>query len=287
MNSRIFCRDVCLDRGEPMVGAGAAAPRYALLHWPRAKWRVPRHLSMGMPESLTEAMLAANVAGINVTLVDGDEIALSCGDEILPRASLPEVAAALERLADGRGLGGRKDRRITILCCTDGKQDPCCAKFGNATWKRLRDLADPSVFRVLQSTHIGGCRFAASLLVLRDRARYGRLDPDQVAHFLAALQRAEVYLPCYRGNPLLTGPAQVAEHAALSHARKTGQAARVVLEEVRIAETEAEFIATLPEARLKIRLTPDTFAVNTRCRTLEDGPDGSVTRWQVAALEAL
>ncbi len=270
-----------------MVGAGEAAARYALLHWPRAKWRVPRHLSSGLPESLSSAMVAANAAGINVTLVDGDDIALSCGAEVLPHASPEEATAALLRLAGGGKLGGRRDERITVLCCTDGKQDPCCARFGNATWKALRDAADPAVFRILQSTHIGGCRFAASLLVLPDRARYGRLLPEQVTPFLQALENGRTYLPCYRGNPLLDPAAQVAEHAALVHASETGQPATVALKLLAASEMDATFIASLPAARLRIQLAQSTYPVNTRCQTLKEGPITSAERWRVVVIETI
>lgn len=270
-----------------MIGAGAAAARYALLHWPRARWRVPRHLSTGLDERLSSAMIAANEVGINVTLVDGDDIALSCDAEVLLHATMNDAATALERLANGGALGGQSDDRITVLCCTDGKQDPCCARYGNATWKALRAAADPSVFRILQSTHIGGCRFAASLLVLPDRARYGRLSPDQVEPFLQAIRNGEIYVPCYRGNPMLDPIAQVAELAALTHAEQTGQSAKIALKRIGVSETAATFIAEWSASRLRIQLVRRSYPVNTRCQTLEAGPLTSAERWNVVAVDTV
>ncbi|WP_421566492.1 sucrase ferredoxin [Ochrobactrum sp. EDr1-4] len=93
------------------------------------------------------------------------------------------LSEQLNILATGGDLSGERDERITILRCTDGKQDPCCARYGFATCKTLRDHADAQAFRVLQSTHIGGCRFAASLLVFPHRARYGRLEAKDMPNF--------------------------------------------------------------------------------------------------------
>lgn len=74
MAARIFCRDLCTERGEPASGLGPSSKSYVLLHWPRGEWRVPRIKSHNMPEGLGQAILAANAAGIHVALVDGDDV---------------------------------------------------------------------------------------------------------------------------------------------------------------------------------------------------------------------
>ncbi|MDR7127295.1 sucrase ferredoxin [Pseudotabrizicola sp. 4114] len=290
MAAYTFCRDLCIARGEPLVGTGAVMARYALLHWPRADWRVPRINARHMPPDLSSAIIAAGEAGIHVALVDGDNIALSCGTETLPEATPEAAATALLRLSRGEPLADPGltaiDDRLTIMCCTDGKMDPCCALYGFATWKALRAVADPQVFRVLQSTHIGGCRFAASLLVLPDRARYGRLTPDQVPDFLTALQSHQPYLPAWRGDPLLDSAAQVADHAARSYA---GKSASVTLEQVSPDMADSvEFIATIAALRLHIRLQLESFAVNTRCRTISaDVAAEQTPRWCLASIKPL
>lgn len=290
MSSHKFCRDVCLERGEPMPGAGVAARRYVLLHWPRRHWRVPRTNAFGMSAQLTAAIIAANQAGIHVALVEGDEIALSC-DNLILRSATPEILSEqLLMLAAGGKLAGEPDERITILCCTDGKQDPCCARYGFATWKALRDYADPTNFRVLQSTHLGGCRFAASLLVLPHRARYGRLEPQDVPEFLSCLDKGIPYLPAFRGNPELDALEQVAEHAALTFWSDTGVREKITFENKSSSDAgeDAEVIASTTSQRLLIRLRLDTFDVNTRCDTLKtDCPTEQVGRWSAVSITPL
>ena len=293
MGTHSFCRDLCIARGEPIVGAGEVSARYVLLHWPRAHWRVPRINALNMPEVLSSAIIVASEAGIHVALVDGDNIAISCGPEMLIDAT-PEMAAeAILRLSRNEPLANSDmiamDHRPTILCCTDSKMDACCARYGFATWKALKSAADPNVFRVLQSTHIGGCRFAASLLVLPQRERYGRLTPDHVPDFLASLRAGEPYLPAWRGEPSLEAVAQVADYHTRSYAQKMGLAAQPVLERIaRDTEHAAEFIATIGATRLHIVLKQENYEINIRCRTISDDAEPErAARWRLASMTVM
>jgi (2Fe-2S) ferredoxin len=145
-------------------------------------------------------------------------------------------------------------------------------------------------FRVLQSTHLGGCRFAATLLVLPMRQRYGRLEPRDVPEFLETLSRGAPFLPAYRGNPTLDPATQVAEHAALSFAALRGIAADVRLQEKAVparATGEAMFMATVASLTLHIRLEQLRYEVNTRCSTIEGGTSGTADRWRLVSVEPL
>lgn len=241
-----------------------------------------------MPDMLSQAIFTANEAGIHVALVDGDELAFSFESRSMRVATPETVAQQLLHVASGGVLDGEVDERLTILCCTDSKQDPCCARYGFATWKALKDLADPATFRVLQSTHLGGCRFAASLLVLPSRQRYGRLEPRNVPEFLESLSRGAPFLPAYRGNPTLDPATQVAEHAALSFAALQGITADVSLLEKAVparAAGEALFVATVASLSLRIRLEQRRYEVNTRCSTMEGGSSRRTDRWRLVSVE--
>lgn len=289
MAPRIFCRDLCMERGEPAAGLGASSKSYVLLHWPRGHWRVPRIRSHLMPETLGKAIQTANAAGIHVALVDGDEIGFTHEGTIRRSVTPGEAEELLLHIADGGRLEGERDERPTIVCCTDGKQDPCCARYGFATWKALRQAADPDRFRILQSTHLGGCRFAASLVVLPQRARYSRLEPSQTEDFLACIDQGLPYLPAYRGNPALDAPRQTAEHAALLWAARNGIAGEARLGEVSGVSTDGnrqECTILIGGHHLHITVEKVTFTANTRCATIEgnDGP-AQVSRWTVTSVQ--
>lgn len=52
-----------------------------------------------------------------------------------------------------------------ILVCTHGSRDVCWGKFGYAIYKLLRARhAAPNGLRVWRTSHIGGHRFASTLL---------------------------------------------------------------------------------------------------------------------------
>ncbi|WP_313614713.1 sucrase ferredoxin [Agrobacterium sp.] len=288
--ARIFCRDLCIERGEPAPGLGPSSRSYVLLHWPRGDWRVPRITSHGMTPALADAIVAANAAGIHVALVDGDDIGFTHQGIVRNHVTPDEAADLLQDITRGGTIEGELDPRQTIVCCTDGKQDPCCARYGFATWKALRQAADPARFRILQSTHLGGCRFAASLVVLPQRARYSRLEPTQVEEFLACLEKGMPYLAAYRGNPALSAPEQMAEFAVLSWAAQRGVTGDVSLSTKDHADAGSQMMrygATVGASRMTVVVEKADFDVNTRCVTIPE-PEGtkSVARWVVTSVVA-
>ena len=295
MSAHVFCRDLCLARGEPLAGTGKLAQRTLLLRWPRGKWRVPRFESADMSPTLSEAVRLAMQAGIHVALVD------RTGEfDALPHLQAEGIAAdydseaalaeAITRFTAGTPLSGRPDTRTTILCCTDSRRDACCARYGFATFKALRAAADPEKINLLQATHVGGCRFAASLVVLPQRQRYGRLSPDEAPAFLAALERGEIYISAYRGRPDLPEAIQAAEVAALAWAEKRGiaQADVHIHAQPTIPPQEGAELSLAAHAgptRLHLRLRTEILPVNGRCDALNEGIEPEMTpRWSVAAI---
>lgn len=299
MSRHAFCREICLERGEPLVGTGVVARRILLLRWPRGKWRAPRWEAAGMSAALGAALVEANEAGGNfIALVDrtGETDAvpqLQCWPEGIS-ASYESEAALVAAIRDwGRGtpLQGAKEERIAILTCTDSRRDACCARFGFATFKALKEAADPARFQLLQSTHIGGCRFAASLMVLPRRERYGRLSPAEVPAFLEAIEEEEVYLPAFRGRADLPESVQVAEAAAFAWADAHGVARR----EVRVEDADAPreptpgarqtLIAHAGYNRLCLELAAEVFTVQANCGDVAAGERLLKPRWRVVAVD--
>ncbi|MCM2435586.1 sucrase ferredoxin [Agrobacterium rosae] len=266
---------------------GNAATRYALLPWPRGDWRSPRYDSAGMSSEISLAIQLANAAGIHVALVSGTLSGLFC-DGIVAHITGPEDAARLLRkLAAGEALEGESDERKTILCCADSRHDACCARYGFATWKALVAEADPEKFHILQTTHLGGCRFAASIIVLPERARYGKLEPHQVAEFLKCLEDGIPFLPGYRGNPALAEIDQVLEHAASSWAAAHNMSAptQFVPGELKHAD-ERHFTAVISGKTLQITLNRIRFPLNGNCRSIGGTPPhGEVLRWVASSVE--
>jgi hypothetical protein len=64
-----------------------------------------------------------------------------------------------------------------VLVCTHGRRDVCCARLGVPVFRELaRDVEHEGTGVVLQTSHLGGHRFAATLVLMPHGYQYGRLD---------------------------------------------------------------------------------------------------------------
>ncbi|SEQ37803.1 hypothetical protein SAMN05428969_2826 [Devosia sp. YR412] len=277
---RQFCTDHAIACGEPLTGTAALAERHLFVRWPKGQWRRPRFESVGLSEELRSQMKAASGNGRYVGLVDGEHLELLSfpdASSIVPRDQ-EHAAALIEQWRDGTGLDGTPLRR-TVLCCTDAKTDACCARYGFPVFKALAAAAPDFGIDVLQCTHIGGCHFAPSVIVMPDRQRYGRLTPANVPEFLATLARKELYLPSYKGNPALDEIEQSAE-AAVRHWAQ----GRVDLAEIKVAQVtmhsdvKATVEVELNAERLIVRADRQSFPVYGNCRDMDAEPKDKL-RW--------
>lgn len=97
-----------------------------------------------------------------------------------------------------------------MLVCTNGKKDIACAKLGIPL---VQALETEFKGKVWQTTHIGGHRFAGTLVTLPDGHYYGRVSPAEVPALAAAVREGRIAPAHYRGRCGLPPPAQAAEIA--------------------------------------------------------------------------
>ncbi len=95
-----------------------------------------------------------------------------------------------------------------FFICTNGAHDPCCGKYG----QDLFAASELQYNNVWQTTHLGGDRFAATVLALPTGIYYRRVHPAALAEIIAAHWRREVYLPCFGGRSVYARAAQIAEY---------------------------------------------------------------------------
>lgn len=297
MSAHVFCREHSIEHGEPLPGTGNMAQRTILVRWPRGKWRVPRFESVDMGPELSEAIRLAMKAGIHVALVD------RVGDaDAIPQLQAEGIAAdfeteaalasAISRYTAGEPLTGRSEPRKIVLCCTDSRRDACCARFGFATYKALVAAADPAEFQILQATHVGGCRFAASLVILPDRRRYGRVAPEEASRFLETIGQGDIYLTAYRGRAGLPQAAQVAEHAAMVWAQQHGFTPRVDLGDTdwpdEVAGGEELTATVLADTHpVSVHLRAEIMPVYGRCEGIGEKSPDPTPRWRLVDVTPL
>jgi len=116
-----------------------------------------------------------------------------------------DPAELLEHPLDG-SVGVPQDAPL-YLVCAHGKHDPCCAQRGRPVITALEALRPG---RVWQASHLGGCRFAPTLLALPLGLMYGRVHASAVEQLVAATEKGEVDERWLRGRIGIPPAAQVA-----------------------------------------------------------------------------
>ncbi|KXX55709.1 sucrase ferredoxin [Rhodococcus sp. LB1] len=107
------------------------------------------------------------------------------------------------------GVGERLDPAESLfLVCTHGKKDACCASFGRPVVTGLGHRDG----RVWESTHVGGDRFAATMVCLPSGIYYGRVTAEAAEHIVAEHDHGRVVLEHYRGRCTDDPVLQFAEH---------------------------------------------------------------------------
>ena len=104
------------------------------------------------------------------------------------------------------GLG--RPQGPLLLVCTHGRREVCCARYGRPVALALVARFGPMVW---ETTHVGGDRFAANLVLLPEGAYFGRLDPDRAVRVAERALAGELDLDAYRGTAGRSEAAQRAE----------------------------------------------------------------------------
>jgi hypothetical protein len=99
----------------------------------------------------------------------------------------------------------------TYLVCTHGAHDVCCAVRGRPLARTLAVTGGPA--DVWETSHLGGDRFAANVVVLPWGLVYGQV-PEDGGGLVAAHAAGQVALPFLRGRAGLAPAAQAAQHSA-------------------------------------------------------------------------
>ena len=137
-------------------------------------------------------------------------------------ASLADVADAAQELSRhaAEPPGWERHDRPVVLVCTNGRHDQCCANEGRPVMRALRDSAwAPDVW---ESSHIGGDRFAANVVVLPRSLYFGRCQPDSVVALLDDVEAGHIDLTYYRGRSVYRLAEQAAEHFVRAEFGLTG-----------------------------------------------------------------
>lgn len=214
------CSESSRDDGEPLVGTAPTETRLLFVEhtgpWGRtavADSRLPddvrAHLaaSPGVRVQLIRRHGGATTEGVRVFAAATDGHAVQVESAVLEDdAALLDLD--LEVLAATGSAGLPAYDEPLWLVCTNGRRDLCCADLGRATAAALATRWPEAMW---ETTHLGGHRFAATLLALPSLVTLGRLQPDEAVAACAEVSHGRVPLDHHRGRAGWPAIAQVAD----------------------------------------------------------------------------
>ncbi|MGR4068812.1 sucrase ferredoxin [Halomonas sp. LR3S48] len=298
-----FCTRESLAQGDPLAGSAAHAERNLLLSWPRPKWQRSLRQASDMCDEVSTRLEAIADAGRRVNLIHRrDQPSARHCLYLMPenrrfevtRDQLSAFLAALERNEPLAHWEASPPDGPLLLCCTHGKKDKCCAKFGYATYKALdAAVAERALpFEVWESTHLGGCRLAASAVVFPALRKYGRIGDEDVLPLLESEMADRPYLPCYRGDSRLSPVQQCAQVAALEWLAARGIHGNVSVEQSSGEASshwrlEVNWRSTHASGRLAVSCRPRMLRRYDTCADLAAGPPSASQVWVATQVEAI
>jgi hypothetical protein len=227
MTERFFCATAARVRGDPLAGTAAPARRWLLVEYsgPWARLALDsRRLAGPVGQALHEAAVAVGGRVLLVRrsgrrprrtvqrwgVVDHDD-GQAWGHWRSPE-DLRAAAAAMRLgpLAAPAGLT-RADAPL-FLVCAHGLHDVCCAVRGRPV---AAVLAQRWPDQTWECSHVGGDRFAPSLVIVPDGTCYGGLAPSSVAAVVEGHLVGRVDPGHFRGQSTQPPLVQAATAAAL------------------------------------------------------------------------
>ncbi len=220
---RMPCSDQSLARDDPMYGTASAGSSWVLLEL-SGGWGHSAFLNS--PAVVDPALGRAIVrrvekAGMRIAAIrrhgrrDGAPrwrwfIARSgLGDEALYAGEVGGPHDYLDLALDGTDGALVSDPVVAI--CAHGKHDQCCAVRGRAATAAIA-AEFPEI--TWECSHLGGDRFAATMLVLPEGLCYGRVDTTDSAELVRLYLDGRLDNRHLRGRTSLPHAAQAAQYFA-------------------------------------------------------------------------
>ncbi len=228
---REFCREACQQAGETIGGSAAASIPFIVALEHCKPWGSKAIPESDLPDEVKQVLDAVEstlegarpqlikremsrtsrsrlmLAGIEPTVRRAVQWEL---DDVRDLLAIDLVAAA-QALRDGETPeGSAAVDTPQLLVCTNGKRDRCCAKWGMPLFRILSGIHTDT----WETSHIGGHRFAPTLVWLQTGICLGRIGPDEAVPMLAAIERGDIFrADRLRGRMSFSAPAQFAEAA--------------------------------------------------------------------------
>ena len=215
------CSDRARERGDPLVGTGPRGIRWFLIEV-AASWGQNALLDLPFDRSLGRALVRRiEAAGMRALAIrrTGRRIEPSRqrwaivdsrpGQESVVWGEVTDAAALLEVPLDGST--GVASSRPLYCVCTHARHDQCCAVRGRRV---VTALAAAHPEETWECSHLGGDRFAGTMVVFPHGLYYGYADDGDTVRIADAFDEGRIVPERYRGRSSLSHPVQAAQHYA-------------------------------------------------------------------------
>lgn len=248
-----LCADTARERGDPMQGTALNVRRFLLIERP-GPWAFDALEQSDLDRTVLGQLLAAtHQADARTLLIRRHGRVADTGVRAWAVADVAEGRILWGSWSDDRDLLAARDALTqsslgwsddpVLLICTHGRHDTCCAVRGRPVAEALtRRHGD----KVWECSHVGGDRFAASVVVLPDGTYYGRVDASDAGDVVDRHLAGTVTPDRLRGSSMLPPVAQAA--AVAVHERFGPGGAR---------DVRAATIETIGTGRWSVELSCD------------------------------
>lgn len=211
------CADLSEGAGESLAATATSVDTWLLVEvggtWPRD---VSDETALGKTASARIAAWLADVPSSRLLFIRRPGPARDRRLVFVVRASEQDVQVRRLELRPADDLadvdldaGGELVDAQLVLVCGHGTRDACCALRGNAVYGAL--VADLEPESLWLSSHQGGHRFAANVLVLPSGIHLGRVARENASRLVGDALVGRIPLDHYRGRTAYSAREQAAE----------------------------------------------------------------------------
>ncbi|MGC4934810.1 sucrase ferredoxin [Gordonia sp. DT30] len=266
MTGRRPCSDQSILRGDPMYGTASAGDRWMLLElsgpWgPSVFLDSPNIIDPVLGRAVVRRVEAAGMRIVAIRrpgrraatprwrwfVVDTRP-----GEESVVRGEVSDATGYLDLPLDG--AGGRPSDDPVVAVCAHGKHDQCCAVRGRAATTAIAAAYPEWTW---ECSHLGGDRFAATMLVLPHGLCYGRVDSaTDPAGLVRRYTEGRLVDPLLRGRTSLPHAVQAAQHFVRS---TTGDDRIDALAPLEVRRVDHHIVVTLsgPDTPIEVVLAEE------------------------------
>lgn len=221
------CSDGARHRADPPLGTAPGGTRWILIEQD-ADWAPNPLASLEAPrEARRELGMALEEVGARPEFVRRPGVRAATRTSALRWGVVDSVlgvevwgardaeggwGGAVEALRDPLAAGAAPGPG-TLLVCTHGRHDPCCAKRGRPVAAALAAAFPEETW---ECSHLGGDRFAANLAIMPDGVLYGYVDPEEAVDLVLGHRAGRVDAAHFRGLVGREPTEQTARAAAAS-----------------------------------------------------------------------